>query len=218
MIRMREKGEAMKAYEIKRYIILVVGIIIIGLGIAIFLKAGLGIDPFTLMNMGISETLHINFSFVQWIVSGTILIIIFFVDKKKIFVGTILNIFLVAPLIQGFTFIINHIIQSTDLLWVNLLMVAIGCVVLSLGAGLYLAADLGMAPYDLIAIMIAERKPISFKWMRIITDLICVIIGWMLGSVVGIGTVVAAFCMGPLIDFFKVKTENYLNTLKAAAQ
>ena len=200
----------MRACDVKRYGVLIVGIIIIGLGIAIFLKAGLGIDPFTAMNMGISATLQISFSIIQWIVGILILIVIFFVDKKRIFVGTVLNMFLVAPLIEWFTIIINHIVPSTETLWINLIMVMVGCVVLSIGGGLYLAADLGMAPYDLIAIMIAEKKPISFRWMRIITDVICVMIGLILGATIGIGTLIAAFCMGPLIDFFKVKTENYL--------
>lgn len=204
------RGTEMREYQIKRYSILMLGNIVIGLGVAILIKAGLGIDPFTLMNMGISQALGINFSMVQWIISIIILASVFFVDKKKIFVGTIMNMLLVAPLIQGFSWGINSMVPDSQNIWINILIVLIGCTVLSLGAGLYSGTDLGLSPYDLIAIIISERKPIHFRWMRIITDVICVIVGWILGSVVGIGTLVAALCMGPLIALFKEKTEEYL--------
>lgn len=204
------RGMEMKEYQIKRYSILVLGNIVIGLGVAILLKAGLGIDPFTLMNMGISEAVGINFSIVQWTISIVILVSVFFIDRTKIFVGTVMNMLLVAPLIQGFSWMVNGLIPDMQSLGINIVIVLIGCTVLSLGAGLYSGTGLGLSPYDLIAIMIAERKPIAFRWMRIITDVICVIVGWLLGSVVGIGTVIVALCMGPLISLFKEKTEEYL--------
>lgn len=200
----------MKEHQMKRYTILTLGNIVIGLGVAILLKAGLGIDPFTLMNMGISEALGINFSIVQWTISIIILVSVFFIDKKKIFIGTVMNMLLVAPLIQGFSWMVDRIIPDVQNLWINIIIVLVGCTILALGAGLYSGTDLGLSPYDLIAIMISERKPIHFRWMRIITDVICVVVGWLLGSVVGIGTVIVALCMGPLIGLFKRLTEEYL--------
>jgi uncharacterized membrane protein YczE len=70
-------------------------------------------------------------------------------------------------------------------------------------SALYFTADMGVSTYDAIAITISERKSKwKFKYIRITTDLICVLIGWSLGATVGIGTIVTAFFMGPLISFF----------------
>lgn len=195
----------------KRYIFLIVGLLIIGVGIAVFVKANLGIDPFTLMNRGISRSSGINFSVVQWVVGFSILAIVFFVDRSKIFVGTILNMLMVAPVIEGVSWVLNRYVPVVESFAGNFFIACIGCGILCIGAGMYLGANLGLAPYDLIAIILAEKLPIPFKWMRMTTDAICVLIGWRIGEVVGVGTLIAVFCMGPLIDYTKRATESYLH-------
>ena len=201
----------MRQYQVKRYIVLILGIIIIGLGVAIFSKANLGIDPFTLMNMGISEFFNINFSIIQWGVSIGILVVVAFIDKKKIFIATILNMFLVAPLIEGFTVLIEMLALPVQDLFGRLIIAIIGCAVLSIGAGMYLATDLGVSAYDLVAIIISEKTNLPFKWLRIGTDAFCTLVGWMVGSVVGVGTLIAVFGMGPMISYARKKTETYLS-------
>lgn len=200
----------MDTQRLKRYLFLMMGNMIIALGIAFFLRADLGIDPFTSMNIGISQFLDINFSVVQWIQGIFILSIIIFIDRKKIFVGTVVNMFLVAPLIQFFSGMIESITLPTGNLIISIVIAIIGCIILSIGAGMYLGSDLGMAPYDLIAIIISEKKPISFKWMRIITDGICVVIAGLTGGPIGIGTIMAVFGMGPMIAYTKKRAEMYL--------
>ncbi|MGL4343635.1 MAG: YczE/YyaS/YitT family protein [Cellulosilyticaceae bacterium] len=200
----------MREKQIKRFVILVVGTILIGLGIAIFGKANMGVDPFTLMNKGLSKGLGINFSIVQWSVSLLILVGVFFIDKKKIYIGTVLNMVMVAPCIQLFGIGLDRWVPSLDYFVLKIAAVVLGCIILCLGVGMYLATDLGMAPYDLVAIMIAEKTQGPFKWLRIMTDVICVSIGGLLGAQVGLGTLVATFGMGPLIDYFKKKFDKML--------
>lgn len=199
----------MKKNTIKRYTALFTGTALISLGIAIFLKADLGVDPFTLFALGLSSTLGISFMFTQWLINGVILLGVFFIDAKKIYIATIINMITIAPMIELFLNLINRFFADGSGLVQNILIVALGCIVLAGGAGMYIAANLGFAPYDLVGIITAERKKIHYRWARIGTDTLCVIAGYYMGESLGIGTVIAAFCLGPLIELFKTSTEKY---------
>lgn len=194
----------------KRYFAMIFGTVLIGFGIAVFIKSGQGADPFTLLNLGISSILGVSFTAVQWTLNIIILAIVFFIDKSKIYIATLVNMFGVAPMVQFFGAIINKIQPQSFGLIQDLGLVVIGCIILSIGAGMYIASNLGLAPYDLVGIIGSEKLGVQYKWVRIGTDTICVIIGFFLGEVLGIGTLVAAFCMGPLISFFRKTTEKYL--------
>ena len=61
---------------------------------------------------------------------------------------------------------------------------------------------MGVSTYDFIALTLAEATPVPFQYLRIGTDLICVLTGFVLGQTIGIGTVLTAFFMGPVIAFF----------------
>lgn len=77
-------------------------------------------------------------------------------------------------------------------------------VILCFASAMYFTADLGVSTYDAVALILEERKVGKFKYLRITTDCICVAIGFVLGAIVGVGTLITAFFMGPLIDFFNV--------------
>lgn len=198
----------MKANTVKRYAALLAGTTLISLGVAIFLKSGLGADPFSLFCLGLGSTLGISFMAVQWLVNIIILSCVYFIDVKKIYIATIINMIAIAPLITVFAGMLGKLPDSLGLVQ-KLVIVSIGCVVLSAGAGMYIASNLGFAPYDLVAIIAAEKKQIHYRWARVGTDTLCVLLGSIMGEAFGVGTVIAAFCMGPLIEFFKVSTEKY---------
>lgn len=74
-----------------------------------------------------------------------------------------------------------------------------------MGTSLYFVADLGVSSYDAVALTISEKcKRIPFQYCRIITDILCVVIGFVFHVTVGIGTVITAFMMGPVIQWFNV--------------
>ena len=84
----------------------------------------------------------------------------------------------------------------------RIIMLAIGIVVMCFASALYMTSDLGVSVYDSIPIVISNRTGWQFRFCRIGTDLICVIIGTVCGLMPGLGTIVTAFFMGPLIEFF----------------
>ncbi len=69
-------------------------------------------------------------------------------------------------------------------------------------SALYFTADMGVSTYDAVSLILSEKKRWKFQFCRISSDLFCTIVGFLFGATVGIGTVVTAFFMGPLIAFF----------------
>jgi uncharacterized membrane protein YczE len=82
------------------------------------------------------------------------------------------------------------------------LFLIVGIVILCFGSSLYFIGDLGVSTYDAVALILSEKKVARFQYCRIGSDLICTIAGFLLGATVGVGTLVTAFFMGPIITFF----------------
>lgn len=193
-----------------RMLVLLLGLIILSSGIALFIKADLGADPYTTFNIGISDQLNLSFSITQISLNLLIFIFILFLDKTFINIGTIISLFCVGPLIEGFTFIINTILPGNYGLGIRFMLLLLGCLIVSFGVGLYIASDLGAGPYDILPLIVEKRKYLTYKWIRIILDVSCAVLGFMLGATVGIGTFIVALCLGPGIEYFRNFTIKYI--------
>ena len=92
----------------------------------------------------------------------------------------------------------------------------IGVIICSLGVSMYQRPDVGVSPYDSLSLIMDEKLPkISYFWCRMSNDVICALVAYFAGGLVGIGTVIAAFGLGPIVHFFNIhvtdklmKTEN----------
>ena len=116
-----------------------------------------------------------------------------------------INLFLVGYFAEFMEFLLNKMNPDPNLA-LRILSLILGVVIMCFASAMYFTADLGVSTYDAIALTLSERHTKwKFKYIRILTDLICVVIGGLLGGVIGIGTLVTAFFMGPLIAFFNKK-------------
>ena len=90
---------------------------------------------------------------------------------------------------------------------IRILLMIFAVTMCSFAAAMYMEADMGIAPYDAFGVIIEKisNRKIPFKVARVLTDVICVAIGFSFGSIVGVATVITAFCMGPLIEVFRVQ-------------
>lgn len=132
------------------------------------------------------------------------LILDFFLDKHYIGIATFVNMFLTGYIVDFSQFVIQHLIPSPSVM-IRILLLIIAVVVMCFASSLYMTSDLGVSVYDAIPIVISNRSKRPFRFCRIGCDLICVIIGTLCGLLPGLGTLITAFFMGPLIEFFNVK-------------
>lgn len=186
----------------KRIIMICVGVFFMGLAVALSVYAGLGSDPCTCMGLGISEKIGLSFGSWQLILNCSILIFTFFFSRHFIGIGTFINMTAVGYLVDFFRWVFIFTLPAHPSVPLRVFVMLIALVLLSFTAALYIYPQLGIAPYDSIGYMIAEHFHLQFRWCRIASDMLALLIGWLCGSIVGIGTVLTAFCLGPLIKAF----------------
>ena len=201
----------------KRFIHIVVGILLIGICVAAYRLAVFGVDPFTCMNLGISSFLGMSFGNWQLIMNIAILVVVFFTVRHCIGLGTIVNMVGVGYIADFICWIVNSQLQLSITMPFRIVLLVIGMLFASLGAAMYMTANLGIAPYDAVAFIIQKVscERISFRMGRVISDItvmlvgiiFCVLAGKSIWTVVGIGTVVNAVCNGPLIQVFRTQLD-----------
>ncbi len=185
---------------------MVLGNILIGLGVCLFKFSGMGNDPFSAMVMSVSHQLGLSFPNFLIILNLFIFLVEIALGRKFIGIGTFANWFLVGYVAEFFIWLANTITTPPDHLPGQLLSVALGVIIISLGASLYQTADAGIAPYDSVSLIMDERiSVLPYFWCRMIGDVTCVVICLLTGGLIGLGTFLCAFGLGPIIHFFNHK-------------
>ena len=192
----------------RRIVMALVGMAIAGISVGIFKRAFFGVDPFQCFCNGVANVVPISFGTLYMLINAILLVIDFFLDRHHIGISTFINLFLVGYAVEFSENLLARLFGNLDLPG-RIILLAVGIITTCIAAALYYDADLGVSTYDAIPLHIADKKPkiaghvIPFKVIRIISDLICVLIGFLLGVMPGIGTVITALFMGPLITFFR---------------
>jgi Predicted membrane protein len=195
-------GEKMENRN-KRIFMAFAGVCICGFSVGLFKMSMFGTDPFQCFANGVWNVVGISFGTMYTIINLLMLVVIFLLDRHYIGIATFINIFGTGYIVQFTTEFLSRYFSHADLK-VRIILLLLGIVIMCFSSSLYYTADLGVSTYDAIALILANKKIAKFQYCRIGTDLICVIIGLLLHAVVGIGTVITAFFMGPLIEFFNV--------------
>ena len=192
----------------RRIIMAAAGILLTGISIGFFKRALFGVDPYQCYVNGLANVIPIRYGTLYALVNLLQLILVFFLDKRYIGISTLMNLFLLGYIVEFSEMILTNVFGDAGM-GLRILFLLIGVVVTCIAAALYYSADLGVSTYDAIPLHIAAREPkvfgrvLPFKAVRIIADLICTAIGVALGARAGLGTVVTALFMGPLITFFR---------------
>lgn len=185
----------------RRILMTVSGVSICGFSVGMFNFSDCGMDPFQVLAHGIWNHTPLGFGTLYTIINLIMLIVVFLVDKHKIGLGTFINIFLLGYIIQFSSWLFDTLIPSPSFP-LKLLFLFLGIIIICFGSALYFTGDLGVSTYDAVALILSEKKVARFQYCRMGSDLICTIVGFLLGATVGIGTLVTAFFMGPLITFY----------------
>ena len=185
----------------KRLIMCISGVFLSGVAAGIFGFTAFGMDPFQVFAHGLWGLTPLSYGTFYVILNGVLLAFMFFFNRRMIGLGTIINLFLLGYVVEYTDLILGRVFPSPSVLLRVVLMI-FALILSSLAASLYFVAEMGVSAYDWIALTISDKKRWAFRVVRIATDFICVLTGGLLGATVGIGTVLTAFCMGPIIQFF----------------
>lgn len=197
-----------------RVFMMVTGILFICICVGSYRLSGFGVDAFTCMNLGISGYLGMVFGTWQLMVNAVILVVVFFTVRRCIGAGTIVNMVCVGYGADLICWLFQDVWQVEMTLPLRILALLLGCLFAGLGVAFYMVAEMGIAPYDSVALIIEKmtKGKIPFQYARVLSDVTVVLVGvafclmagndlWM---ILGVGTVCNAFLNGPLIQFFRV--------------
>ena len=194
----------------RRILMSICGVVICGISVGMFRHAALGVDPFQSLMSGLNAVIPIRFGTLYVIANIALLAFALLFDRHKIGLATVINLLLLGYVAEFSQKIVQAAFPELSFAG-RLLLLAFAIVIMCLASALYFTADLGVSTYDAVSLIWSEKqKALPFRYCRIICDSICVICGALLclagnipvWGVVGIGTVITAFFMGPLIEFF----------------
>lgn len=187
----------------RRLLALAVGLTAMGACIAMFKTVGFGTDPCSTFTLGVSDHIGVSFGTCQMVFNMLLFIPVLCCDVSRVGVGTIGNMVGVGYVADFCMGIINRFLPAGGLsMPARTLLFAVSMAVFLVAVSLYMAADLGVAPFDAMPQLIAARvKKLRFRAVRMIWDLTVLALGWLLGSTVGLTTVITGFCLGPAIEF-----------------
>ncbi len=213
---MKEKIISYLVKNKRRIFMTLAGVIICAVSVGVFKLAAFGVDPFQSLMSGLDSLIPIGFGTLYVIVNAILLLFSIVVDRHNIGIATFINLFLLGYITQFTYDLLQRLFPDPSVIF-RAVCLLIGIVVICFGSALYMTADLGVSTYDAIAIVISGKWKLGkFKYVRICTDLVCVILGCLMfviagnplsriPTIAGIGTIITAFFMGPLIEFFNEK-------------
>lgn len=181
---------------------MIIGNMILGVGIGIFKLSGFGNDPSSAMVMAVGAKLGITFSVMLLIFNCLWFVVEIIFGRHLIGLGTFFNWFLVGIFADLFVNSVTSVMAIPAAFLPRLLILIVGILVLSFACSLYQTADMGISPYDSHALILSERLPTPYFWLRIGTDGLCTLVALAFGGLIGIGTLVCALGLGPFISFF----------------
>ncbi len=174
---------------------LLLGLVVFGAGIALMAQAGLGLGPWEALHQGIQFRTGIPMGTVS-IILGIPILALWWPLGERPGVGTLLNVVLIGTA----TNVGIAVTPAPEPQLARLAMMLAGVLVIGVGSGLYLAADLGPGPRDGLMTGVHHRFGWSIRRSRTAIELIVLVIGWFLGGSIGLGTIVFAFGIGPVVQ------------------
>lgn len=197
LVRMTPAQQLRAGRLTRRLVQLVVGLAIFGASMAMLIRAGLGMIPWDVLHFGLAR--HLPLTFGTIVVLLSLVVLLLWIPLREMpGLGTVANALLVGVAADLSLAVLPEV---TELPWQVLLMVA-GIVVNAFATGLYIGAQLGPGPRDGLMTGLPRVLPFSLRTIRTGIEVVVVLIGWLLGGVVGVGTVLFAISIGPLTQLF----------------
>ncbi|MDD2534331.1 MAG: hypothetical protein PHC86_06500 [Eubacteriales bacterium] len=187
----------MKKYLI-RLLTLVFGLFIFAIGIVMTMQANIGYAPWDVLHKGLSEMLGISFGSISILV-GLLILIGVATSGEKLGFGTIANMVLIGAFID--LIVAMKLIPLIHGFFYGVLFMALGLIAIAFGSYFYIKSGFGAGPRDSLMIVLRRKTHLPVGVSRVIVEGTTVLLGWLLGGPVGLGTVISAFGVGISIQF-----------------
>jgi uncharacterized membrane protein YczE len=180
--------------SLKTLFYLCLGLVFFGFGEGLLIVAGIGASPWNVLHQGIAESLGLSVGTIAFLVSFLVLLLCYFLDLK-IGVGTIFNFIILAIMID----VTIYFVDKPNEFFFQLLMVIAGILIIGFGTATYLIANLGAGPRDGLMTGLQKKTNTPIALVRACIEIVVLLLGWLLGGVAGVGTLLFVLGIGPSV-------------------
>jgi uncharacterized membrane protein YczE len=184
-----------------RYLGVLFGLVFMSVGASFFITANIGSEAITVFIQGIMFKTNSNYA-ISIIVANLVPVSLLFVIKRNdlLSFGSF-AILLIGPLIDFW--LASGLFVTPSLIFMQILFLTIGIMLTGFGLSVYIHANVGMSPFEALVVAISQKfKNVRFFIIKILFDMLFLIVGFVLGGVVGIGTVISVLAFGPVINTY----------------
>ena len=189
----------------KSVLIALIGVLLVGVGVAFNNCAGLGNDPVGIVYDGIRNVTGMGgeqLGLASNIVNLSLALLVFFTGRKYISVGTLVYFLPYGFFVELGILLYQLLALETGGLAVQIAFSVVGCLLLYLGVAVYITMDIGVDPFTGIVLVIRDAVKKEYRIVKIIFDITMIILGTVLGGKLGAVTIITALTAGPVIQFF----------------
>ena len=183
--------------SLKTLLFLCVGLVFFGFGEGLLIVSYIGASPWNVLHQGIAINLNLSVGTIAFLVSLLVLLLWFFLDQK-IGIGTVINFIIIAIMIDFTIFFF----KTPETFFFQFFFIVVGVLLVGFGTAMYLIANLGAGPRDGLMTGLQKKTKAPIALVRVAIEIVVVLLGWSLGGIVGIGTVLYAFGIGPAVALF----------------
>lgn len=176
-----------------RLLLLLWGLFLYALGIVVTLNANIGYAPWEVFHVGLAKTIGLSIGTTS-IITGVVIGVITLLLGEKLGFGTVLNMILIGVFLDGI--MDSHLIPVANDVTLGIIMLLTGLFIIALASYFYIGSAFGAGPRDSLMVALTRKTGLTVGICRSIIELIAVFIGWMLGGMLGIGTLLSAIAIG----------------------
>ncbi|MFE6994845.1 YitT family protein [Microbacterium sp. NPDC057659] len=181
----------------ERLLQLVAGLFLYGVALALMIRGGIGVAPWDVLSLGISARTGLGYGLVTNL-TAVVVLLLWIPLRQRLGLGTVLNALLIGPSAD----LTLWLVPAAPSLWAGVPLFLFGLVLLAFATGLYISADFGPGPRDGLMTGLVQRTGWRVWIVRTLIEGSVLVIGFLLGGPVGVGTLLFAFGVGPLIGWF----------------
>jgi uncharacterized membrane protein YczE len=173
---------------------LFLGLALYGISLGLMVRANFGLDPWDVFHQGLAQRVGLSLGMMVNLVGAAVLLL-WIPIRQRPGIGTIANVFLIGT----FADISLWLIPPIDSLSLTIAMLSFGVVLNGVATGAYIGAGLGPGPRDGLMTGLVKRTGGSVRVIRTSIEVAVLAAGWLLGGTVGLGTVIYAIAIGPIV-------------------
>jgi uncharacterized membrane protein YczE len=193
----------MNKNKVFRYLGVLFGLVFVSIGASFFITANIGSEAITVFMQGIMLQTNSNYALAIIIANLVPVIVLFIIRRNDLLSFGSFAVILIGPLIDLWL-ASGFFVEPTDLI-IQLMFLLVGILTSGLGLAVYIHANVGMSPFEALVVAISQKfKNVRFFLIKILFDSLFLVVGFILGGVIGIGTVISVLAFGPAINAYLV--------------